>query len=174
MDEPTNDLDVETLELLEELLGDYAGTLLLVSHDRDFLDRVVTSTLVMEGEGRVGEYVGGYSDWIRQRAAKPAAPSALPARHSRESGNPERTAALSAPVSASKRRLSYKEQKELEQLPASIERLESKVATLTDAMHDPTFYQRESTSIVAHNSELAKAQAELDTAYTRWMELDAG
>src|SRR4249919_1695144 len=128
MDEPTNDLDVETLELLEELLGDYAGTLLLVSHDRDFLDRVVTSTLVMEGDGEVGEYVGGYTDWLRQR--RTPASANLPSRLVRDTGNFERVAAPPAPTPApaAKRRLSFKEQKELEQLPATIERLEAQVA----------------------------------------------
>ncbi|UHQ19263.1 ATP-binding cassette domain-containing protein [Lysobacter sp. KIS68-7] len=165
MDEPTNDLDVETLELLEELLADYAGTLLLVSHDRDFLDSVVTSTLVMEGDGRVGEYVGGYTDWLRQRPeptqAKPAAPVAAPVKQAR------------APEPA-KRRLSYKEQRELETLPVQIEQLERDVAELTEAMHDPAFYQREAQMIVSHNSRLAETQAALDRAYARWMELDAG
>jgi len=164
MDEPTNDLDVETLELLEELLADYAGTLLLVSHDRDFLDSVVTSTLVMEGEGRVGEYVGGYTDWLRQRPealqAKPAAPA-----------TPVKRAPVAEPA---KRRLSYKEQRELETLPVQIEQLERDVAELTEAMHDPAFYQREAQMIVSHNARLAETQAALDRAYARWMELDAG
>ncbi|WP_091634540.1 ATP-binding cassette domain-containing protein [Lysobacter sp. cf310] len=171
MDEPTNDLDVETLELLEELLGDYPGTLLLVSHDRDFLDNVVTSTLVMEGEGRVGEYVGGYTDWLRQRpvasvgAAKPAA-SALGA------GKPE-PAKAEAAAPAAKRKLSYKEARELEQLPLRIEQLETRLAELTEQMNEPAFYQRDSAAINAHNATLAQTQAELDAAYARWSELDA-
>ncbi|MCC8361842.1 ATP-binding cassette domain-containing protein [Lysobacter sp. A6] len=170
MDEPTNDLDVETLELLEELLAEYPGTLLMVSHDRDFLDHVVTSTLVMEGDGRVGEYVGGYSDWLRQRpqaAIAPAAPQAAKAVQ-------PSTSKAETPAQPAKRRMSYKEQKELETLPARIEQLESEVTTLTDAMHDPAFYQRDSAAIVAHNTKLAEAQAALDVAYARWMELDAG
>ncbi|KRG86910.1 ABC transporter ATPase [Stenotrophomonas daejeonensis] len=166
MDEPTNDLDVETLELLEELLGDYTGTLLLVSHDRDFLDNVVTSTLVMEGEGRVGEYIGGYSDWLRQRpqvaqevAAKaPEKPVAAPA------AEPQPAAA--------KRKLSYKDARELEQLPVKIEKLELDVEGLTSAMNDPAFYTRSSAEVTAHTQQLAKAQAELDAAYARWEELD--
>jgi len=168
MDEPTNDLDVETLELLEELLADYPGTLLLVSHDRDFLDHVVTSTIAMEGNGRVGEYVGGYTDWERQRPAPIAAPA--PLARPRESAVP---VARAEPAPA-KRRLSYKEQRELEQLPAQIEAFESRIAALTDAMHDPAFFQRETAAIVAHNAQLAEAQAGLDQAYARWMELDAG
>jgi ATP-binding cassette subfamily F protein uup len=165
MDEPTNDLDVETLELLEELLADYQGTLLLVSHDRDFLDNVVTSTLVMEGDGRVGDYVGGYSDWLRQR------PEAAPQAATR--------AAMAAPIAQvaaaapAKRKLSYKDARELEQLPSRIEALEARLAELTAAMNDPAFYQRGSAGMAEHNATLATAQAELDAAYARWAELDA-
>ncbi|GMV31666.1 MAG: energy-dependent translational throttle protein EttA [Rhodanobacteraceae bacterium] len=165
MDEPTNDLDVETLELLEDILADYTGTLLLVSHDRAFIDNVVTSTLVLEGEGRVAEYVGGYSDWLRQRptprartapvAAKPAAP-----------------AAASEPAPAGKRKLSYKDQRELEQLPARIEQLESAIAGIGAAMNDPAFFQQAPAAIVASNQRLADLQAELDRAYARWGELE--
>jgi len=168
MDEPTNDLDVETLELLEELLADYPGTLLLVSHDRDFLDHVVTSTLAMEGDGRVGDYIGGYTDWVRQRPAVFAAPVKPLAKA------PAKPAPTSATATPQKRRLSYKEQRELEQLPAQIEDFETRIAALTDAMHDPGFFQREASAIVAHNAQLAEAQAGLDRAYARWMELDAG
>ncbi|MCW4454024.1 ATP-binding cassette domain-containing protein [Flavobacterium sp. MXW15] len=165
MDEPTNDLDVETLELLEELLGDYTGTLLLVSHDRDFLDNVVTSTLAMEGEGRVGDYVGGYSDWLRQRPAVAAAEPARPAAVVKP------VAAAAAPAPA-KRKLGYKETRELEHLPARIETLEGEVETLTAAMNDPAFYQREAAAITAHTQKLEQVQAELDAAYARWAELD--
>jgi ATP-binding cassette subfamily F protein uup len=172
MDEPTNDLDVETLELLEELLGDYGGTLLLVSHDRDFLDNVVTSTLVMEGDGQVGEYVGGYTDWLRQRPATPDR------RGDRQAwGNAAQPASATAvPVAAPaapKRKLSYKESRELEQLPVRIEQLESKIAHTTAEMNDPAFYQRDSAAIAAHGAELARLQAELEAAYARWAELDA-
>ncbi|SDY25680.1 ATP-binding cassette, subfamily F, uup [Lysobacter sp. yr284] len=170
MDEPTNDLDVETLELLEELLGDYPGTLLLVSHDRDFLDNVVTSTLVMEGAGAVGEYVGGYSDWLRQRPA-----AAAPARATAAAMARPAVAAAVAPApepAAAKRKLSYKDARELEQLPARIESLETRVSGLTAQMNDPAFYQRDAAAMAAHNAELAKAQAELDHAYSRWAELE--
>ncbi|HEY0661869.1 MAG TPA: ATP-binding cassette domain-containing protein [Lysobacter sp.] len=165
MDEPTNDLDVETLELLEELLGEYPGTLLLVSHDRDFLDNVVTSTLVMEGEGRVGEYVGGYSDWLRQRPA--ASVIATPA------AKPAPAPAAAAPAPAPKRKLSYKDARELEQLPARIEMLETKLAEMTAQMNEPAFYQRDIAAINAHNATMAAVQVELDAAYARWAELDA-
>ncbi|MBS0224929.1 MAG: ATP-binding cassette domain-containing protein [Proteobacteria bacterium] len=164
MDEPTNDLDAETLELLEELLADYTGTLLLVSHDRDFLDNVVTSTLVLEEGGRVGEYVGGYSDWERQRAVPSSAPVARAAPA-------VPTPAAIEPV-ATKRKLNYKDSRELEALPARIEALEMRVAELTAAMADPAFFQRDSAAITADNAALAQAQSELDAAYGRWEELE--
>ncbi|MCL1633433.1 ATP-binding cassette domain-containing protein [Luteimonas sp. SX5] len=162
MDEPTNDLDVETLELLEEMLADYPGTLLLVSHDRDFLDNVVTSTLVMEGDGNVGEYIGGYSDWLRQR---PVAATAAAAAKAAPPPSP-------VPAAPSKRKLSYKDVRELESLPLRIEALETRIAELTAQMNEPGFYQRDGGAIVAHNDVLAAAQAELDAAYARWSELE--
>ena len=162
MDEPTNDLDVETLELLEELLLDYKGTLLLVSHDRAFLDNVVSSTLALEGEGRVGEYVGGYTDWLRQRAIdQNAAVSA---------GKP--SPKVDTPPVAARRKLSFKDQRRLEQLPARIEQLESEIATRTAAMNDPAFFQQDGSAIVQANQVLAALQADLDTAYAHWAELD--
>ena len=164
MDEPTNDLDVETLELLEELLADYPGTLLLVSHDREFLDNVVTSTLVMEGDGRVGEYVGGYSDWERQRPRPSAEPSRKPA-----AAPVQAPQAAAAPV---RRKLSYKDARELEQLPERIERLEAHMNALTAAMNDPAFFQRGSDAVAAHTDEVAETQVALDAAYARWGELE--
>jgi len=169
MDEPTNDLDVETLELLEELLSDYTGTLLLVSHDRDFLDNVVTSTMVMEGDGVVGEYVGSYTDWQRHAARVAAAAAAAPV----VAAKPVAAAAAAAAPAEAKRKLSYKDARELEQLPLKIETLEKDVEGLTAAMNDPAFYQRSAADMAAHNAKLAKVQAELDAAYARWEELDA-
>ncbi|MDE2258400.1 MAG: ATP-binding cassette domain-containing protein [Xanthomonadaceae bacterium] len=166
LDEPTNDLDVETLELLEDLLGAYRGTLLLVSHDRQFIDNVVTSTLVLEGDGRVGEYVGGYSDWLAQR--KPPAPSATQdERKPTADANLRRNDEPNA-----KRKLSYKDARELELLPARIEALENGIATSAQAMHDPAFFKQDSVSITAANQALAALQAELEAAYARWQELD--
>lgn len=162
MDEPTNDLDVETLELLEELLGEYTGTLLLVSHDRDFIDNVVTSTLVLEGDGAIGEYVGGYSDWLRQKpvAQTKAAPAA-----------PKPAAPAPTPV-APKKKLSFKEQRELELLPAKLEQLEAEIAKRTAAMNDPKYFQQDAAAITKANDELVKLQAELETAFARWEELE--
>ncbi len=165
MDEPTNDLDVETLELLEELLADYQGTLLLVSHDREFLDNVVTGTLALEGGGRVGEYVGGYQDWLRQRPA--SAPPPVPA--------PSAPASKSAPsgkTAPERRKLSYKDQRELDQLPARIEALESRLAEATEAMSDPAFFKQDADAITTANEAIAATQADLDAAYARWAELD--
>ena len=163
MDEPTNDLDVETLELLEELLVDYSGTLLLVSHDREFLDNVVTSTLALEGEGRIGEYVGGYAEWLRQR------PQAMAMRPRNEAA--AAAASPLAPVPL-KRKLAYKEMRELEALPAVIEKLESRMAELTSAMNEPAYFRQSAEAIVGSNEALARTQSDLDAAYARWQELE--
>ncbi|MEP7044109.1 MAG: ATP-binding cassette domain-containing protein [Dokdonella sp.] len=164
MDEPTNDLDVETLELLEELLAAYQGTLLLVSHDREFLDNVVTGTLALEGGGRVGEYVGGYTDWLRQSAPLATARKAERA--------PLKAAAETTAAASAKRKLSYKDARELELLPQRIDVLETRVAAIGAKMQEPSFYQQDSALIVATNDELARVQAELDAAYRRWQELE--
>ena len=168
MDEPTNDLDVETLELLEELLTEYKGTLLLVSHDREFLDNVVSSTLVLEGEGKVGEYVGGYSDWLRQKPSQPSAAATPAAKPAPLAAAPAATPSSDKP----KRKLSYKEARELEQLPARIEQLEGQIAAQAAAMNEPTFYQQDNAAIQRANKALAQIQAELDQAYARWSELE--
>jgi ATP-binding cassette subfamily F protein uup len=162
MDEPTNDLDVETLELLEELLLDYQGTLLLVSHDRAFLDNVVTSALVFEGDGHIGEYVGGYSDWLRQRQAV--------ARESKRAAT-EGTAKPSpspAKRAEKQRKLSYKDQRELEALPARIEALETEQAQLHSTVNDVGFYQRSPDDINAALERLEAIGSELETCYERW------
>jgi ATP-binding cassette subfamily F protein uup len=164
MDEPTNDLDVETLELLEELLVGFAGTLLLVSHDRALLDAVVTSTLVFEGGGIVREYVGGYEDWLRQRPVAPARPEAKPAPVSR----PEPTERPKHP--AAKR--SYKDARELESLPARIEALEAEQAALHERMAASDFYQQPGEAIAAARARLEALEAELAVAYERWEALE--
>jgi len=170
LDEPTNDLDVDTLELLEELLSEYEGTLLLVSHDRAFLDNVVTSTLVFEGDGRVGEYVGGYEDWLNQRAA-PAeranreAPSQPPA--------PEAQAKMPPPA-GQKRKLSYKETRELETLPGRIEQLECEQQQLEASMSHAAFYQQEKSAIAQTMARAEELRGQLEAAYARWEELERG
>jgi ATP-binding cassette subfamily F protein uup len=165
MDEPTNDLDAETLDLLEEMVAEYAGTLLLVSHDRAFLDNVVTSTLVFEGDGRVNEYVGGYSDWLRQRRAIAVAaktpsprPAPLPARGS---------------AAAKTRKLSYKDQRELDAMPAAIQLLEAEQAELTAAIGDPELFRREPAAANAAVQRLQSVQQQLDAAFARWEALES-
>jgi ATP-binding cassette subfamily F protein uup len=169
MDEPTNDLDVETLELLEDLLADYPGTLLLVSHDRDFLDNVVTSTLVMEGEGRIGDYVGGYSDWLRQRRPEGSASPAVDASASATVPAPPAAAA-----GGKQRKPSFKVARELEELPVRIEALESRIAMLATVAQDPDLYRGGGDAIANHQADVARVQAELDAAYARWDMLERG
>ncbi|MFP5348388.1 MAG: ATP-binding cassette domain-containing protein [Gammaproteobacteria bacterium] len=164
LDEPTNDLDVDTLELLEELLSEYEGTLLLVSHDRTFLDNVVTSTLVFEGDGRVAEYVGGYEDWLRQRGAARAARAEVPAE------KPGTVRAV--PAENPKKKLSYKEQQELNALPGRIETLENEVQALEQQTTGPDFYRQDKASITAAMDRLAQLRADLEQAYARWEQLD--
>ncbi len=161
MDEPTNDLDAETLDLLEELLLGYKGTLLLVSHDRTFLNHVVTSSLVFEGEGVVNEYIGGYDDWLRQRA------TAAPAKGKTGQGRPAPAKPKSTP-----KKLSYKAQRELDSLPQRIEALDAELAALQARMADPGFYQRDHTEIAAANAQLAELEAQLNAAYARWEQLE--
>src|SRR6266568_1688652 len=157
LDEPTNDLDVETLELLEDLLADYEGTLLLVSHDRTFLDNVVTSTLVFEGEGKIGEYAGGYEDWKRQRLVSPARES------SKHASAPRAVAAavLEKPNNKN-RKLSYKEQRELETLPKRIEALEAEQAALSARMGEADFYRQSGDKIATAMERLEAVKNELE------------
>jgi ATP-binding cassette subfamily F protein uup len=167
LDEPTNDLDIETLELLESLLVNYQGTVLLVSHDRAFLNDVVTSTLAIEADGRVKEYDGGYDDYLRQRrdeapAESKAAPAAGP---SSSTTSPKSTADRP-------RKLSHKERKELEALPARIEELEAARAELHDAMADPSFYRQDGGAIAVAKARLEAIEGELASAYERWESLE--
>jgi ATP-binding cassette subfamily F protein uup len=161
LDEPTNDLDVETLELLEELLIDYRGTILLVSHDRAFLDNVVTSTLVFEGDGQIQEYVGGYSDWVRRRKT-PIAVTAKPVEPAR-------------PVAAAKpkpRKLGFKQARELEQAPAQIESLEAEQRELVARLSEPDFYKQSAAEQARVHERMAALTGELEATYARWSELE--
>ncbi len=162
MDEPTNDLDLETLELLEELLLEYKGTLLLVSHDRAFLNSVVTSTLVFEGDGRVAEYVGGYDDWLRQRPVQGQL-AAVKKNHQK---------LPPAKPKAKPRKLGYKDQRELDLLPGIIESLEQKVASLQSEMTAPGFYQQDQAAISTINQSMTSMESELADSYRRWEELE--
>jgi ATP-binding cassette subfamily F protein uup len=162
MDEPTNDLDAETLDLLEDLLVEYQGTLLIVSHDRDFLDNVVTSTLVFEGDGRIGDYGGGYADWVRQKEKEKAARAAV--------AGPERPA---APAARPARKLSNKERRELEELPAQIEKLEARQAELGAKLSDPVFYQKERKAAGEAKASLDQLDRQHAIAFARWEELES-
>jgi ATP-binding cassette subfamily F protein uup len=175
LDEPTNDLDAETLELLEERLVEFAGTVLVVSHDRAFLDNVVTSTLVFEPTGRDGafavkEYVGGYTDWLRQRPEPPAAPAA------RESPAPLAAAATVPPATAEapKKKRSFKEQRELEQLPAVIESLETETAAVHAAMAEPGYFRQPGDLLARDQARLRDLEARLAAAFARWEALESG
>lgn len=172
LDEPTNDLDIETLELLEEILLSFAGTVLLVSHDRDFMDNVVTSLLVMTGDGSVEEQAGGYSDWEARggRLAELAQATATKAPEASEADKPN--AAASGDTSRPKRKLSYKDQRELDQMPAQIEALEQQQAELEARISDPAFYDGDRETTEAVLAQLTDVQAQLDTSLERWTELE--
>jgi len=164
MDEPTNDLDIDTLELLEEMATDFSGTLLLVSHDRAFLDHVVTSLLVLDGNGGVEEFVGGYSDWLRYRSERAAAARAMPAAASR--------AAPAAVAAKRNGRLGYMEQREFAALPATIEQLEAEQVELTRVVNDPQFYAGDAAAVQGRLQQLQQLAARIETAYARWAALE--
>ena len=165
LDEPTNDLDIETLELLESLLVAYQGTVLLVSHDRAFLNEVVTSTLAIEPNGQIGEYDGGYDDYLYQRP-EPVAIEEKPSASSERAQNP------GAP--GRRKKLSFKEKQEMEALPGRIESLESELRELHATMADPAFYKQERTAIAQSKSHLDELEAALAAAYERWEVLEEG
>ncbi|MBI4848821.1 MAG: ATP-binding cassette domain-containing protein [Nitrospirae bacterium] len=162
MDEPTNDLDTDTLELLEEMLIEYEGTVLLVSHDREFLNNIVTSTMVFEGDGRLEEYVGGYDDWLRQRRPLATAQTEKPVKQASPRRKQERP-----------RILTFKEKKELETLPALIESLEADRDGLYEMLADPEFYKREGNGIQAAKTRTGELENEITEAYVRWELLES-
>ncbi len=161
LDEPTNDLDLETLDLLEEQLAEFSGTIFLVSHDRDFLNRVVTSTIAFEGDGRVAEYVGGYDDWLRQRTTQEAIET------------PQKTVKKPKPTRERPRKLSFKEKQEFATLPQRIEALETEQAELHQQMADPAFYKESGDQVVTVKNRLEQLEVELEKVYERWGELEA-
>jgi len=169
LDEPTNDLDIETLELLEELLANYQGTLLLVSHDRAFLDNVVTSTLVFEGQGKITEDVGGYHDWWlkKQAAANQELKSKKPVPLQRT--EPKKA----EEKSKQSNKLTYKEQRELAELPNKIEVLEAKQSELQQKVGSAEFYKQDAERITQNMAELTQLNADIEQAYRRWEELEA-
>jgi len=164
LDEPTNDLDAETLELLEELISEYRGTLLLVSHDRAFLNNVVTSTLVFEGNGRVAEYAGGYDDWLTQRPQKEA--GQVPEKNGGKKIRPKSESQTS-------RKLGYMQQREIQELPRKIDALESEQKKLVAIVSDPLFYKKQKEEIAAVKSDLDRIERDIEAAYRRWEELES-
>ncbi|WP_417308104.1 ABC-F family ATP-binding cassette domain-containing protein [Devosia sp.] len=167
LDEPTNDLDLETLDLLQEMLTDYPGTVIVVSHDRDFLDRVATSVIVAEGDGRWTEYPGGYSDMVRQRGYGVRAPE-------NETLKAVKSApVVAAPAPAPKQKMSFKDKHALETLPGEIARLEKEIAALTEEMADPELFSRKPDRFAAASKALEAAQTALGAAEDRWLELEA-
>jgi ATP-binding cassette subfamily F protein uup len=165
LDEPTNDLDIESLELLEQKLQDYAGTLLLVSHDRRFLDNVVTQTIASEGDGNWREYVGGYSDWLKQRS-KPTAAGGTPKPDPKN----QSPAATAAPKGRTK--LSFKEQRELDSLPREIEALEREQADLTTRMSGPDYHRQGADQMRTDSKRLEEIETLMQTKFARWEALE--
>ena len=166
LDEPTNDLDLETLDLLEELISDYKGTLILVSHDRDFIDKVVTSTIVLEGNGVLNEFVGGYEDWLRQRELTKS-----------QTKNTERNKSTpktdnAAPGTPKGKKLTYKDKLALEKLPVMIEELENKIKGLHAKMSDPDYYKQAASIIADDKQQLEALELDLEKSYKQWDELE--
>ncbi len=174
LDEPTNDLDAETLDLLENLLVEFEGTVLVVSHDRRFLDEVVTGTFVFDGRGGIEEFIGGYSDWVAEKAKQAKSAPASPRANARAIATP----AASAPAAADKkpagaRKLTNKEQRELAELPARIEKLETEQAELVAKLGDPKFFKSDAATVRAAEARLREIEAEHATAFARWEELES-
>jgi ATP-binding cassette subfamily F protein uup len=168
LDEPTNDLDLETLDVLEEMLNEYAGTVLLISHDRDFLDRVVHSVIVPEGNGRWGEYAGGYADMLAQRGADLSGKRTAKGKVSaalKEMATPQ-------PAPGAKRKLSFKEKHALETLPKQMAALQDEQKKLSAALADPNLYARDAKAFAEKSSRLAAVEAELAGAEEKWFELE--
>ena len=172
LDEPTNDLDLETLDVLEEMLGDYPGTILLISHDRDFLDRVATSVIVPEGDGRWLEYAGGYTDMLAQRGADLAASAARPAARSAKVAPTRSVGAISVVPAGGRKRLSFHQQHALRTLPGRIDVLGKEIAALQSRLADPALFARDRAGFDKASAAIAAKGAELEAAETEWLELE--
>jgi ABC transport system ATP-binding/permease protein len=172
LDEPTNDLDAETLELLEDLLVEFGGTVLLVSHDRAFLNEVCTSLIVFEGDGKISEYIGGYDDWQKERARNAAAIAVEEERAKRIAAEAAKAAATVTTPAKKTRKLTNKERAELESLPKRIEVLEAEQAKLTAALADPVFFKTAGAEVGKATARLHEIEAELAAIYARWAELE--
>jgi ATP-binding cassette subfamily F protein uup len=164
LDEPTNDLDLETLDLLQEVIADYEGTVLIVSHDRDFLDRTVTITLGLDGSGKVDIVAGGYEDWVRKRYQDHRTPAKAGAARAAPSGAP-------GPRPSPGRKLSYKDQRDYDRLPGEIERLEAAVAADEEALSDPDLYTRDPDRFATLTERIARHRADIEAAEVRWLEV---
>jgi ATP-binding cassette subfamily F protein uup len=167
LDEPTNDLDMETLDVLEDMLGDYPGTVLLISHDRDFLDRLVAGVIVPEGEGRWTEYAGGYSDMLAQRGADLSRASAQA-----DKDKPAKAGAPPAATPAPKRKMSFKDKHALETLPKTVTALQAKAALLQAKLADPDFYRSDRSGFEKVTTDLGETQRKLAAAEEQWLELE--
>ncbi|MDQ3246982.1 MAG: ATP-binding cassette domain-containing protein, partial [Pseudomonadota bacterium] len=171
LDEPTNDLDLETLDLLQEVIADYEGTVLIVSHDRDFLDRTVTVTLGLDGSGKVDVVAGGYEDWARrksplQRAGGPGEGTASPG-----GGKGHKPPPQSPPATGRGGKLSYKDQRDLERLPGELERIEHEITAAEEALHDPSLYARDPKRFADLTAKVGKLRQDKDAAELRWLEV---
>ncbi|RSR94361.1 ATP-binding cassette domain-containing protein, partial [Acinetobacter baumannii] len=169
MDEPTNDLDMVTLELLEEMLSEYKGTLLLISHDRAFMDNVVTSTWVFDGKGGIAEYIGGYQDYLIQRPNERVVDQKGDVKKAQAKAETEKNAAQ---TNVKKVKLSYKDQRELEQLPAEIEKLENEQAALSDKLADGSWFVTDADAATKASQRLAEIEELLLEKLERWDELE--
>ncbi|HEX5958706.1 MAG TPA: ATP-binding cassette domain-containing protein [Hyphomicrobiaceae bacterium] len=172
LDEPTNDLDLETLDVLEEMLATYAGTVVLISHDRDFLDRIVNMVLVPEGDGRWAEYAGGYTDMLAQRGRDLTGRKALRTKGNAPAEKAEKAGTSPAPAVPAKRKLSFNEKHALETLPKQIDALQARIKALHARLDDAALYARDPKAFAAATSDLAEAEAQLATAEERWLELE--
>lgn len=173
LDEPTNDLDIETLELLEELLANYQGTLLLVSHDRQFVDNTVTTSWIFEGNGQISEYVGGYHDAQQQRANVQAMRAEYAPKKTVVEEQPKKESQAAVVNKPKAKKLSYKLLRELEALPETVEKLETEIAELQEKVNDPAFFQQNPKDTEIVLSRLASAESEFEVAFERWEELEA-
>ncbi len=172
LDEPTNDLDLETLDVLEEMLAGYSGTVILISHDRDFLDRVVTSVLVPEGNGTWREYAGGYADMLAQRGADMSRADVKGKAQAKTEEQASKPQSAAAPPQQAKRRLSFKEKHALETLPGEMEALQKKAASLQKILDDPGLYARDRNRFTEVTEALSAVQAKLAETEERWLELE--
>ncbi len=168
LDEPTNDLDLETLDLLQEVIADYEGTVLIVSHDRDFLDKTVTVTLGLDGSGKVDVVAGGYEDWVRKRYRANAVPRRRPGPRVLRK---QCLTALLEPRPSSGTKLSYKDQRDLDRLPGEIERLEASIAADEEALHDPNLFSRDPKRFAELTERIARHRADVEAAELRWLEV---